>query len=69
MVEAKNCTFCGNKIEPGTGKDYITNDGRVFHFCSSKCEKNMLKLGRKDRETEWTKKHAQEKAIKTYEEK
>ncbi len=66
MVEAKECTFCGNKIEPGTGKLFIKTDGQTFNFCNNKCEKNMLKLGRKERETKWTRKHAQEKAVKTY---
>ncbi|MFW6040932.1 MAG: 50S ribosomal protein L24e [Thermoplasmatota archaeon] len=65
-METKECSFCGDKIEPGTGKVFIKNDGQMFYFCNSKCEKNMLKLGRKDRETTWTKKYAQEKAVKTY---
>ncbi len=66
MVEAKECTFCGKKIEPGTGKLYIRTDGQKFNFCNSKCEKNIIEHGRKDRETKWTRKHAQEKAVKTY---
>lgn len=66
MVEAKECSFCGEKIEPGSGKMLIKNDGQIFDFCSSKCEKNMIKLGRKERETRWTQKHAQEKALQTY---
>lgn len=66
MVEAKECSFCGNKIEPGTGKLFIKTDGQTFNFCNSKCEKNMVDLGRKERETKWTRKHAQEKAVKTY---
>ena len=69
MVETKECSFCGNKIEPGTGKIFIKNDGQILHFCNSKCEKNMMNLKRKDRETKWTKKHAQEKAVKTYQKK
>ena len=66
MVETKECSFCGNKIEPGTGKMLIKNDGQILNFCNSKCEKNMMKLGRKERETRWTKKAAQEKSVKTY---
>jgi len=42
-------------MEKGTGKSYIKSDGRKLYFCSSKCEKNMLKLGRKARETKWVK--------------
>ena len=48
------CTFCGRNIPFGTGKMYVKTDGRVFYFCSNKCEKNMIKLGRKPRETRWT---------------
>ncbi len=50
-----SCSFCGKEIVPGTGKLYIKKDGKVLHFCSTKCEKNMLKLGRKPREHKWTK--------------
>jgi large subunit ribosomal protein L24e len=49
------CTFCGNNIRPGTGKLYVKKSGRVLQFCSSKCENNALKLGRKPRSTKWTK--------------
>ena len=38
------CSFCGNEIEPGTGKLYAKKDGTVFNFCKNKCQKNMLKL-------------------------
>ncbi len=66
MVEARQCSFCGSKIEPGTGKIYVKTDGAVFHFCTGKCKKNMIDLKRKNRETRWTRKYAQEKAIKVY---
>ncbi len=66
MPESRECTFCGNPIEPGTGTLNIKNSGQVFHFCNSKCKKNMMELGRKARETRWTKRHAQDKAIRTY---
>jgi len=48
------CSFCGNDIEKGTGKMFAKNDGKIFYFCSSKCEKNLFKLGRTARETKWT---------------
>ena len=41
------CTFCGNNIEKGTGKIYVKKDAKILYFCSSKCEKNHIKLGRK----------------------
>jgi large subunit ribosomal protein L24e len=51
------CTFCGKTIEKGTGKIYVKKDGRIFNFCSSKCEKNQLKLGRKSANVKWTEHH------------
>ena len=52
------CDFCRKNVEQGTGKIYVTKEGRVFDFCSMKCEKNMLKLGRKPRTTKWTVEYA-----------
>ena len=54
-MEKRVWSFCGYDIEPGTGKMYVRRDGRVFYFCSGKCEKNMLKLKRKARKLKWTK--------------
>ncbi len=48
------CSFCKNVINKGTGKIYVQKTGKVLYFCSSKCEKNMLKLKRKPRTTRWT---------------
>jgi len=48
------CDFCGSHIERGTGKLYVKKDGSRLRFCSSKCQKNMLKLGRTPRTTKWT---------------
>jgi large subunit ribosomal protein L24e len=58
------CSFCGKEIEQGTGKIYVKVDGRVLYFCSSKCEKNMINLGRKPRNTKWTKEFLDNKALK-----
>jgi len=52
-----NCSFCGNAIRRGTGKMLVKLDGKILYFCSNKCEKNLLKLGRKPRETTWTKEY------------
>ncbi|MBU0461800.1 MAG: 50S ribosomal protein L24e [Nanoarchaeota archaeon] len=49
-----NCSFCSKTISPGTGKMYVKTDGKIFYFCSMKCEKNMLLLKRKPRQTRWT---------------
>ncbi|RLG69678.1 MAG: 50S ribosomal protein L24e [Methanobacteriota archaeon] len=55
MVLTRECSFCKEKIEPGTGKMLVRNDGSIYFFCSSKCEKNLLKLRRKPFRTRWTK--------------
>ncbi|MBI5871596.1 50S ribosomal protein L24e [archaeon] len=49
------CSFCNRELEPGKGKMFVTNESRIFYFCSSKCERNMLKLNRKARKLKWTK--------------
>jgi large subunit ribosomal protein L24e len=51
------CTFCGSDIERGTGKMFVKTDGKIFNFCSNKCEKNMFKLKRKPLETKWSNLH------------
>ena len=55
MVERRTCSFCGNEIEPGTGKMYVKKDGTVLYFCKMKCQKNTLKLHRTPRWEKWTK--------------
>jgi len=64
MVERRVCTFCGDEIEPGTGRMYIKKDGVVYHFCSSKCFKNLVVLGRVPRRTTWTQYYAREKEVR-----
>ncbi len=54
----RTCTFCGEDMEPGRGKMFIRRDGTVLLFCSSKCQKNQLKLGRVGRTVRWTKRYA-----------
>ncbi len=49
----RKCSFCGDDIEPGTGKMHVKKDGGTYFFCSSKCEKNMLKLRRNPRKIKW----------------
>jgi len=64
MVERRVCTFCGDEIEPGTGRMYIKKDGVVYNFCTSKCFKNMVILRRLPRRTTWTQYYAREKQIR-----
>lgn len=58
MLAKMKCTFCGKDIPKGSGKMYIKKDAKIYYFCSNKCEKNLLKLGRKPRTTEWTEEYA-----------
>ncbi|MGQ0535773.1 MAG: 50S ribosomal protein L24e [Methanobacteriota archaeon] len=54
MVERRDCHFCGNPIEPGTGKLFVKRDGTRFHFCTNTCQKNLLVLKRTPRKVRWT---------------
>ena len=62
MAEKRTCSFCGNAIEPGTGKLFIKKDGTVYYFCDNKCKKNRIDLGRVPRRTRWTVRYAELKA-------
>ncbi len=55
------CSFCGNVAKRGTGKIFVKKSGKVMFFCSKKCEKNTLKLGRKPRNVRWTRDFRKEK--------
>lgn len=54
-MEKRDCSFCGNPIEPGTGMLFIKRDGTRHQFCSSKCRRNLLELKRVPRTVKWTK--------------
>lgn len=54
MAERRNCSFCGNSIEPGTGRMYVRVDGSVFFFDRHKCYQNFVSLKRIPRETRWS---------------
>ena len=62
MPIKRTCSFCGNEIEPGTGKMFVRKDGTVFFFGSSKCERNLVDLGRVPRTVRWTRAAIQAKA-------
>lgn len=49
-----NCSFCDGPIQKGTGMMYVKKDGTIYNFCSSKCRKNNLGLGREGRRQKWT---------------
>ena len=61
----KKCNYCGKDIERGTGKMYVEITGSVLNFCSSKCEKGMMKMGRKSRNVKWTEEAHNLKKAKT----
>ena len=63
MPVKRTCSFCGNDIEPGTGKMFIRRDGTIHFFCSSKCERNLLHLGRVPRWTRWTRPYRRAKGL------
>jgi large subunit ribosomal protein L24e len=43
-------------VEKGTGKMFIHSTGKILYFCSTKCEKNLLKLHRDPRNFKWASK-------------
>jgi large subunit ribosomal protein L24e len=53
------CSFCDEKIREGTGTIFARKSGKILFFCSMKCEKNTLKLGRKPVNYKWSKKGAE----------
>src|SRR3989338_5577276 len=55
------CSFCSKEIREATGTMYVRKSGKVSYFCTSKCENNLVKLGRNPRKKKW----AHEKIIKT----
>ncbi len=63
MPVKRACSFCGEDIEPGTGKMFIRRDGTIHFFCSSKCERNLLHLGRVPRWTAWTRPYRRAKGL------
>ena len=40
---------------------YVKKDGTIFYFCSSKCEKNLIKMRRNPRTVTWTGEYARVK--------
>ncbi len=63
------CSFCGNDLKKGTGEMFAKKEGTIYFFCSSKCKRNLLKLGRSPHKTGWTKIHEKEKEIERKEKK
>jgi len=64
MVRRAICSFCGKEIPQGTGKMYVDKNGKVYRFCSRKCEVNMLELKRSPKKVKWTQYYREEKLIR-----
>ncbi len=62
MVTKRQCSFCADEIEPGTGTMYVKRDGTVYHFCSASCRKQQLQLHRVGQRFKWTRAYALQKA-------
>ncbi|PIU30413.1 50S ribosomal protein L24e [Candidatus Woesearchaeota archaeon CG07_land_8_20_14_0_80_44_23] len=54
------CSFCGKNIQRGTGILFVRKTGKILYFCSTKCQKNLLKLGRKPSDYKWTRAYGKE---------
>ena len=48
------CSFCGETLPTGRGKMYAKVSGQLLYFCSSKCDRNFIKLGRDGKRVKWT---------------
>ncbi len=62
MVVKRQCSFCAQEIEPGTGMMFVKRDGTVFHFCTSSCRKQQLHLHRVGHRFKWTRAHELKRA-------
>ncbi|MEK6852552.1 MAG: 50S ribosomal protein L24e [Nanoarchaeota archaeon] len=49
------CSYCAKVYMQGKGKIFVTAEGKIFNFCSSKCESNY-ELGRNPRKVKWIRK-------------
>ncbi|MFA4819596.1 MAG: 50S ribosomal protein L24e [Candidatus Aenigmatarchaeota archaeon] len=47
------CSFCSIQVEKGTGKMLVYSNGKIFYYCSRKCEKNQQNLHRDPRNFKW----------------
>lgn len=53
MPSSFKCSFCNRAFLIGEGILYVKKDGSILRFCSSKCLKNSVKLGRNPRKVKW----------------
>lgn len=53
MPASFKCSFCDRNFLIGKGILYVKRDGSILRFCSSKCLRNSVKLGRNPRKIKW----------------
>jgi len=56
MPTPRVCSFCRRSFPQGMGMVLVRNDGSMLWFCSSKCRRNMLNLGRNPARVRWVRK-------------
>ena len=47
-----HCSFCGTNFKTGVGKMFVKNDGTIYYWDSSKCERNQM-MGRSKAKLKW----------------
>jgi len=60
LPTAFKCSFCSRTFLIGEGILCVKRDGSILRFCSSKCFRNSVKLGRNPRKIKWVVKAGQE---------
>jgi large subunit ribosomal protein L24e len=54
MVKIVKCSYCGKEMPPGKGKTFVRINGEILYFCTEKCQKYKIKLGKPARTIRWT---------------
>ncbi len=46
------CSYCTSEVESGRGLEFVRKNGTVRYYCSTRCYKLNVKLGRKPNKKE-----------------